>query len=294
MHLVVKQSGRIINEFQFDRGPIYIGRHAHSQILLPDLTVSRQHAAIFTTQDGQWMVEDMDSANKTYLNGKGIRKAKLRTGDCIRISDFNIEVDLETQTDTGTQIHLDDTLIPASGKPGTIRPASAGEIIIRKPDAPHSPDIKLPAKRINDFLQATEEICKANGPDEMVKTLLDIIMRQFGAYHSWCALRNLPEGPMTSHAGKRSDGHAVELINIKAKEKINEAIEKGQFVLLPRVTTSAKQRIRSAIIAPILDPSGCFGVLYADNEMNNQSYNLSDLDYLMLIAIHTAAIVENF
>ena len=63
MHLVVKKNGGIINEFRFDRGPIYLGRHAHSQILLPDLTVSRQHAAIFNTQDGKWMVEDMDSAN---------------------------------------------------------------------------------------------------------------------------------------------------------------------------------------------------------------------------------------
>jgi hypothetical protein len=295
MHLVVKQSGRIINEFEFDRGPIYIGRHAHSQILLPDLTVSRQHAAIFTTQDGRWMVEDMDSANKTYLNGKEIRKAEIKTGDSIRISDFIIEVNLETQTDTGTQIHLDDTLIPTTGKAGIARTESAGEIIIRKSDAPHSPDIRMPAKRINDFLQATEDICKANGPDEMVKTLLDIMSKQFGAYHTWCALRNLPEGPMTSHAGRDSDGHAVELKNIEVKEKINEAIDTNQFILLPRVITPIKQeKIRSAIIAPILDPSGCFGVLYLDNAMDNQSYNLSDLDYLMLLAIHTAAIVENF
>jgi hypothetical protein len=295
MHLVVKQSGRIINEFEFDRGPIYIGRHAHSQILLPDLTVSRQHAALFTTQDGKWMVEDMDSANKTYLNGREIRKAEIKTGDCIRISDFIIEVDLETQTDTGTQIHLEDTLFPSTGKAGIVRTESAGEIIIRKPDAQHSPDIRLPAKRINEFLQATEEICKANGPDEMVKTLLDIMAKQFSAYHTWCALRNLPEGPMTSHAGRDSDGLAVESKDIKVKGRINEAIDKGQFILLPRVITPAKQeKIRSAIIAPILDPSGCFGVLYADNAMDNQSYNLSDLDYLMLIAIHTAAIVENF
>jgi pSer/pThr/pTyr-binding forkhead associated (FHA) protein len=295
MHLLVKQSGRIINEFRFDRGPIYIGRHAHSQILLPDLTVSRQHAAIFTTSDGKWMIEDMDSANKTYLNGKEIRKAEIKTGDSIRISDYIIEVDLEAQTDSGPQIHLDDTLVPSTGKRVAARIQSAGEIIIRKPDAPHSPDIRLPAKRMNDFLQATEEICKANGPDEMVKTLLDITTKQFGAYHTWCALRNLPEGPMTSHAGRCSDGCEVELKDIIIKERITEAIDKGQFVLLPRISIPAKQQqIRSAIIAPILDPSGCFGVLYVDNAMDNQSYNLSDLDYLMLIAIHTAAIVENF
>ena len=295
MHLVVKQNGRIINEFEFDRGPIYIGRHAHSQILLPDLTVSRQHAAIFNTQEGKWMVEDMDSANKTFLNGKEIRKAEIKTGDCIRISDFILDIDLEAATDTGNQIHLEDTLVPTTGQTGAARTESAREIITRNPNATHSPDIKIPAKRINDFLQATEEICKANGPDELLKALLEITSKQFGAYRTWCALRNLPEGPMTSHAGKGKDEHAVELKDIKVKERITEAIDKGEFVLLPRVSTPAeREKIRSAIIAPVIDPSGCFGVLYVDNAMDHQSYNLSDLDYLMLIAIHTAAIVENF
>ena len=50
----------------------------------------------------------------------------------------------------------------------------------------------------------------------------------------------------------------------------------------------------SAMIAPIIDLSGCFGVLYVDNVGENRYYTLSDLDYLMLLSIHTAAIVENF
>ena len=293
MHLVVKQNGRVINEFRFDRGPVYIGRHAHSQILLPDLRVSRQHAAIFSTQEGKWMVEDMDSANKTYLNGKEIRKTEIKTGDCIHIADFIIEVDLETET--GENLHLEDTLMPVTDKTGVSRPDSAREIIVRKPNAPHSPDIKLPARRINDFIQATEAICSAKGPDEMLKALLDIASGQFDAYHTWCALRNLPEGAMTSHAGKKRDGHAVELQQIQANERISEAVDKGQFMLMPRVIIPAeREKIRSAMIAPLINPSGCFGVIYVDNAMEQEGYSLSDLDYLIFVAIHTAAILENF
>lgn len=295
MHLVVKQNGRIINEFRFDRGPIYIGRHAHSQVLLPDLKVSRQHAAIFNTREGHWMVEDMDSANKTFLNGREIRKAQIKTGDNIRIGDFIIEIDLEATADTVKQIHLEDTLVPMSSKTSAPRKESAREIIVRSPSATHSPDIKIPAKRINDFLQATEEICKTNGHDELLKVLLEITSKQFNAYHCWCALRNIPEGPMTSTAGKSRDARTIELKDIKVKDKVTEVIEKGQFVLLPRVSTPPeKSKIHSALIAPIMDPSGCFGVIYVDNAIDQQSYSLSDLDYLMLIAIHTAAIVENF
>jgi pSer/pThr/pTyr-binding forkhead associated (FHA) protein len=286
MRLVVKKDNRIVSELQFSSGPIYIGRHTNSQVFLPDRTVSRQHAVIFTTQDGKWMAEDLDSANKTYLNDEAIHKAEIKTGDCLRITDFTIEIYLEDEAEAEKPVHPEDTLTT------TTRDL---QIIVRKPDVEHAPDIILPAKRAKDFLQATEAICKANAPDAVLQVLLRITLRQFDAYHSWCALRNQPTGPMTCHAGKRRDRQKVELSEIKLNEKISQAVENGQFLLLPQVSSQTEhEKIRSAMIAPILDPTGCFGVLYVDNAMDREHYSLSDLDYLMLLAIHTAAILENF
>ena len=100
---------------------------------------------------------------------------------------------------------------------------------------------------------------------------------------------------MTCHAGKSRAGPAVDINQLKLKEKINEAIDKKQFLLIPQVSAPTDtEKIRSALIAPVMDPSGCFGVLYVDNKMDHEHYTLSDLDYLMLLTIHTAAIVENF
>jgi hypothetical protein len=313
MRLVVKRSGEIVNEFRFSKGPIHIGRHAHSHVFLPDRAVSRQHAVISATQEGKWVVEDLDSANKTYLNEEAIDKAEIKTGDCLHIADFTIEITLEADIDADKAIHLEDTLISA---PGKLRPAStaaAREIIVRRPDVEQAADIRLPAKRVKDFLQATDTICKADGLDEVLKALLSITFRQFGAYHTWCALRNQPTGPMTCHAGRRRDGRTVDLGEIKLNKKITEAIDEKGFLLLPQVPPlkegrgqaptqtgdegprlAGTQKIRSAMIAPIMDPAGCFGVLYIDNAADQERYSLSDLDYLMLLAIHTAAIVENF
>lgn len=286
MRLVVKQKGRTVNQFQFSQGPVYIGRHTDSQVFLSDRAVSRQHAIIFPTADGKWMVEDLDSANKTYLNDKAIHKADLKSGDCLRIGDFVIEIHLEDRPETGKAIHLEDTLVTTSPKP---------QIIIRSPGVEHAPDIRLPAKRVKDFLEATETICKAGGPDEMLKALLNIVMKQLGASRCWCALRNEPTGPMTSHTGKTRAGPKIELQDIKLAAKITQAVEKKQFLLLPQLPAEMEQQgVRSAMIAPIMDPTGCFGVIYADNAGEQQPYTLSDLDYLMMLAIHTAAILENF
>jgi hypothetical protein len=295
MRLVVKRNGQTVNEFRFDRGPVYIGRHAHSQVFLPDRMVSRQHAAIFTTQEGKWLVEDLDSANKTYLNDKAIHKAEIKTGDCIRIGDFTIEINLEADAAADKAIHLEDTIIPTSRKRSAVSTESTREIISRKPDVEQAPAITLPAKRVKDFMEATEAICKANGLDVLLNVLLSVALRQFNGYQSWCALRNQPAGPMTRHAGKSRDGHGVNLNDLKLSEKITQAIETGQFLLMPQVSAPTEEdKIRSAMIAPVVDPTGCFGVLYVDNSIDCEHYSLSDLDYLMLLAIHTAAIIENF
>lgn len=290
MRLVVKQSDSTINEFRFTEGPIPIGRGADSRLSLPDVAVSKQHAVIFTTEDGKWMVKDMDSTNKTYLNGKAIREAEIKTGDYLGIADFSIEINLEKDTDTDKPTRLEDTfhLEATLATP-------PHEIVVRRPDAAHAPAMRLPAKRLTDFSRATEAICKSGSLEELLSSLLNITLRQFAAYHTWCALREQPTGPMTYHAGKRRDGRAVELSEIKLDDKINEAIEKGQSLVMPRVSAQIeeKERIRSALITSIMRHNGCFGVLYVDNAMVHEHYSLSDLDYLMLLAIHAAAVLKN-
>lgn len=102
---------------------------------------------------------------------------------------------------------------------------------------------------------------------------------------------------MICHAGKKTDGSPVDLNQLPLGEKVTQAVEKGQFLVMPRVSAqleAADEAIRSAMIAAIMRPEGCFGVLYVDNAMKQKHYSLSDLDYLMLVAMHTAAVMKKF
>jgi len=297
MRLVVKQSGQTVHEFQFAKGPVHIGRHADSQIFLPDRVVSRHHAVIFSTTNGKWMVEDLDSANKTYLNNNAIHKAEIKTGDILRITDFTIGINLEDDTIADKPINLEDTLSKTAYDLEDTLASSALEpqIITRELNAEHAPDIRMPAKRAKSFLEATETICRANSLDEVLQALLSIIAKQFNAHRLWCALRNHPTGPMTCYAGKKRDGSNIELDNIELSEKITQAVEKSQFMLMPRIPPKRKgAKIHSVMIAPINGQAGCLGVIYIDNDMSHEHYTLNDLDYLMLLSIHTAVILENF
>lgn len=297
MRLVVKKADSIINELQFGSGPVNIGRHADSQVFLPDKTVSRYHAVIYSTQDGEWIVEDLDSVNKTFLNGKTIHKSSIKSGDILRIVDFIIEINIEDETIAGEPVNLDDTLTTAVEDSGDTQSKDPHEpkIIVRRTDSGRAPDIKLPVSRTSAFAQATEAICKANDLEGVLKVLLSIALRQFKASNSWAALRNTPDGPMQVHAGKTIDGRTVSLEQLRLSDKISQTIEKQQFLLVPRIPAKRDEKpINSALIAPIAGQGGCFGVLYIDNDMAHERYDISDLDYLMLLAIHTSTIVENF
>jgi len=291
MRIVVKQKDGNTKEFQFAQGPISIGRGANSQVFLPDKAVSRQHAIIHSTDDGQWTIEDMGSSNKTFLNDKAIDKAKVKHGDCLRITDFIIEIILEEDALNEMPTFPEDTLQLEAALS-----TPKHETVVRRPDAQHAPAMRLAAGRLIDFSKATERIFDAGSLDELLLTLLDLIFEQFNAYHVWCALRQSPTGPMICHAGKRRDGSAVQLDELQLSEKITQAVEKGQFFVLPRVSAQmeAKDRIRSAMVAAVMRSTGCFGVMYVDNAMIHEHYSLSDLDYLMLIAMHTASILKRF
>lgn len=291
MRIVVKQKDGQTKELQFTEGPISIGRAATSQVFLPDRSVSKQHAVISANGEGKWIVEDLESANKTYLNDKEIHKAEIKTGDCLHVTDFTIEITLEDNTNVDKPIHLEDTFHLEAAL--AIPPH---ETVVRKTDAGHAPAMRLAAKRLMDFSQATDAICEADSLDKLLLTLVDTALEQFDAFHVWCALRNQPTGPMPFQAGKNRTGQTVKLSEIKLQAKIAQAVEKGQFLVLPRVSAQVEEEeaIRSALIATIMRPNGCFGVIYIDNAMKDKHYSLSDLDYLMLVAMHTAAVLRKF
>lgn len=285
MRLVLKHPDGTKKVFSFTAGPVYIGRHTNSQVFLPDKRVSRHHAVIFSTPEGNWILEDLDSANRTCLNNAIVHKACLKTGDRLGIVDFTIEIDLEKQTEPDKNIQLEDTLVGAEREP---------QIIVRTIDASESVDITLPAKRIIDFARATELICEADNLAEMIEALLGIAAGQLNAFHAFCALRSTPVGPMTSFTGRARDGRTLQLDQIKLKSRIAEAVEKSRFMLLPRLPDRQQDRIQSAMIAPVKGSAGCFGVLYVDNSTDDEPYNVSDLDYTVLLAVHTATILKNF
>lgn len=286
MRLIVKQNGQEVNEYQFLRGPIHIGRHPQSHLQLPSTSVSRQHAVIYDTPTGQWMIEDLDSANKTYLNGAVVDKAAIKTGDQLQVGDFIIQIASEETRVMPTSVHLDDTLTPA---------ARAPQLITRTLTDGHAPPLQLPAARVGDLLASAEAVAQAHGPDGTLNVMLDVLSHQFLARRAWCAFRYNPHGPMIKQNGCTIDGMPFQITHPNLADRIQQAREDKRWLL---IVHSRQRNLReeslSVIIAPIVGTQGDFGAFYIDSRPDYPPFSHNDLDYAMILSIYLAVILENF
>jgi hypothetical protein len=86
--LIVEQGGGLEPGASFSVGAgLTIGRAASSEIQIDDTYASGRHARVFD-REGRVYVEDMDSTNGTYVNGRRVSvQERLRTDDRIQIGD---------------------------------------------------------------------------------------------------------------------------------------------------------------------------------------------------------------
>lgn len=61
-----------------------IGRSKDAQAVIDDLSVADQHARIVHC-DGEYILEDLDSGQGTFVDGVPIESCVLRDGDCVQI-----------------------------------------------------------------------------------------------------------------------------------------------------------------------------------------------------------------
>jgi pSer/pThr/pTyr-binding forkhead associated (FHA) protein len=80
-------------------GEAVIGRGAAADVSIPDPSISRRHA--LARLEGRTVVlEDLGSANGTYLNGNPVRSAtRAEHGDQLRIGAVDVELRIDEQSD---------------------------------------------------------------------------------------------------------------------------------------------------------------------------------------------------
>jgi pSer/pThr/pTyr-binding forkhead associated (FHA) protein len=66
-----------------------IGRSPETDVVLDDVTVSREHATL-VRRGGDWFLDDAGSLNGTYVNRQRVDSHRLDDGDELQIGKFKL------------------------------------------------------------------------------------------------------------------------------------------------------------------------------------------------------------
>ena len=119
--LVVSLDGVVIKEVQITKDKTTLGRRPYNDIVIDNLAVSGEHA-VLQMVGGDVFIEDLNSTNGTYINGKAIKKQLLTHNDTVEIGKYKIKYLVDESGD------YEKTMImrPGGAQPGMGAPAGAG------------------------------------------------------------------------------------------------------------------------------------------------------------------------
>lgn len=113
--LVVSLDGVVIKEVPLSKDKTTLGRRPYNDISIDNLAVSGEHA-VFQMTGNDVFIEDLNSTNGTYINGRVAKKQLLQHNDTIEIGKYKIKYLL----DDGPDYEKTMILRPGATGPGAL------------------------------------------------------------------------------------------------------------------------------------------------------------------------------
>jgi len=272
-------------------------------IQLHDNTISRNHARILK-QAGKYFIQDIESANGTYVNGMrlGISKPfQLKHGDHIRTGhtvlvfseDQAIELPPD-ETEYGDLIDLD---VQGNLVDSSIMAAlpSDPEILL----APSEPT------QANKHLRVLYELVLAIGSifniEQLLHQVMELIFRELTVDRGFILLKDEKNGKFEPVVVKyRKNGKAGKITT--SSTIIHHVQTRREAVLCTNAMADKRFNkgdsvlgfgLRSVICAPIIARDKILGIIHIDCSMANFNYTQEQLHLLTAIGFQTGLAIQN-
>ena len=115
--MIVSIDGVVIKELQLTKDRTSLGRRPYNDIVIDNLAVSGEHAVLQMSGPAVYL-EDLNSTNGTYINGKAVKKQLLQNSDTVEIGKYKIKY-----VDDSANAGYEKTMVVKAGSVGL---ASAG------------------------------------------------------------------------------------------------------------------------------------------------------------------------
>jgi pSer/pThr/pTyr-binding forkhead associated (FHA) protein len=138
--MIVSIDGVVIKEVQLSKDRTTLGRRPYNDIVIDNLAVSGEHAVLLMTGNEVYL-EDLNSTNGTYVNGKAVKKQLLQNSDTVEIGKYKIKYINEAGA-----AGFEKTMIFKPGAVGMPAPGAAAQPGAGAPARPLEPPPQLQAR----------------------------------------------------------------------------------------------------------------------------------------------------
>lgn len=282
--------------FELREGENYIGRQAEP-VSLKDGTVSRQHSRL-TSMNGQWVLEDMGSANGSFLNGVKVRNAvSVHPGDQIRCGATILIFAGGTEP---SALSLDENGSPMDAAIVATVPSNEDSVIIPTPEAGEQAIGNL--RILYDLIS---QIGSLFNVDALLRRTLDRIFQILPADRGYILLFEDPAQPggrLTLRAFRQKEEYLEEPKVPISRTIINEVVSKQVGVLSSNAMSDKRfapgksvhaYGIRSALCVPIKGREHILGIIQVDCGVSDHTYSTEQLRLMTAIGYQTGLACEN-
>lgn len=280
--------------FELPNDEQIVGRMSES-MPLTDGAVSRRHSRLYP-DGGAWMIEDLGSANGTYVNGVKLRRThRLQQGDQIRVGSTLLVFGGPGPGAIGDEVNIAEDDIRDSSIMATV-PSNEDSVILPTPEAGAQAIGNL--RQLYDFIRTISTIFDVN---LLLNRVMDHVFKTLNPDRGFILMADDVGGRMRLAAVRYRDDNGDNRVPIS--RTIIEHVTSRQVGVLCSNAMADKRfakgksvhdfGIRSALCVPIKGRDRILGILHVDASVSNYTYSTEQLRLLTAIGYQTGLAVEN-
>jgi len=285
--------------------PFTVGRDRENKLPIRSSAVSRCHA-VLTGSDGDHYVEDLDSTNGTFLNGKRVKKARISPGDKITIANVDILVEAGPSPLGPKRSPLEMTVSVDPSTPAEAK-MTLGNALEENPAGGlvegASPGQPLEAHKALQVLYKADRIARdIEDLDRMLEHLMDLILEAITATRGYVFLLDQERSSLIPYVRRGGELVGTEGEIVVSRTILNTAVARKESILstdaliderFPESRSVCRAKVRSAMCAPLVNRGKVLGVIYVDSTDQTNLYTKEDLALLSALALKAGTSLDN-
>lgn len=281
-HLAVLKGPQPGRQFPLRPSETVLGRQADSHVSLESQAVSRHHARILCEED-RFFVEDMQSSNGTYVNGKRVHgRVPLTPEDTLQVGPYVMALRLSK----GPAFVDSDVVIRSQVS------ADPSRLAIQGQDA---------TSKLKVVLEIAQHLARTLDPELLLGKLLDHLMGLFPQADRGMVV--LCEGDALAVRAQRFRT-SQDLTNAPySRTVVRRALDDGLGLLSEDIcadqrfqgsSTVASLQLRCLMCVPMICQDGRrLGVIQLDSTRHGRPFRVEDLELVTAVALQAAVVLDN-